>query len=227
MGAVLDLFRVLFEPTAVFEGIRERPKFIVPAIVVGVLFAIVGYLMVPYRIASMAPQIAQMAAQNPNAAAQMEKFQSIGVFAAPIFVILFLLIVAVLMWLFVMLFAGGDAKYKTLLSVATYTALPAFFLQLAGWLVLKMKGVESVTSPLDLQPPLGLNLLAPSVTGFMAGVLAGINPFTIWGTILTAIGVQVTHRTSKGSAYTVAIAVMVIGLLFGGVGAMFASRGAP
>jgi membrane protein, antimicrobial resistance system len=218
MDAVWDLVRVLFEPTAVFERIRERPKFLVPAIAVGVLFTIVGYLMLPYRLASMAPQMAQVAAQNPNAAAQMEKFQSIGVFLAPIFIILFMVIVAVVLWLLVTLIAGGDAKFKTLLSVVTYTALPAFFLQVAGFLVLKMKGVESVTSPLDLQPPLGLNLLTPNV-------LAGINPFTIWGMILTAIGIQVTHRTSKGSAYTVAIIVTVLGLLFAGVGTMLASRG--
>ena len=225
MGAVWDLFRVLVEPTPVFEGLRERPKFIVPALVVGVLFAILGYLMLPFRLASMAPQMAQVAAQNPNAAAQMAKFQSFGVYLTPIFVILFLLVVAGVLWLLVMLVAGGDAKYRLLLSVATYTALPALLLQVAALVVLKMKGVETVTSPLDLQPPLGLNLLAPSASGFMAGVLAGINPFTIWGMILTAIGVQVTHKTSKGSAYTVAIVVMLLGVLLGGVGAMFASKG--
>lgn len=226
MGAVTDLFRVLFEPTAVFEGIRERPKFIVPALVVGVLFTIMGYLMMPFRLASMAPQMAQVAAQNPNAAAQMAKFQSVGVFATPIFVLLFLVVAAGLLWLLVMLVAGGDAKFRTLLSVATYVSLPGILLQVATFIVLKMKGVESVTSPLDLQPPLGLNLLAPNASGFMSGVLAGINPFAIWGMVLTAIGVQVTHKTSKASAYTVAILIMLFGVLLGGVGAKFASKGA-
>lgn len=225
MGAVMDLFRVLFEPTAVFEGIRERPKFIVPALVVGVLFTIMGYLMMPFRLASMAPQMAQVAAQNPNAAAQMAKFQSIGVFFTPIVVLLILVVVAGLLWLLVMLVAGGDAKFRTLLSVATYVSLPAILLQVATFIVLKMKGVESVSSPLDLQPPLGLNLLAPNASGFMSGVLAGINPFAIWGMVLTAIGVQVTHKTSKASAYTVAILIMLFGVLLGGVGAKFASKG--
>jgi hypothetical protein len=109
--------------------------------------------------------------------------------------------------------------------VATYTALPAFLLQVAALVVLKMKGVETVTGPLDLQPPLGLNLLAPNMSGFMSGALAAINPFTIWSMILTAIGIQVTQRTSKGSAYAVAIIAMLIGVLFGGVGAALAGRG--
>ncbi len=225
MGAVLDLFRVLFEPTAVFERIREAPKFIVPAIVVSLLITGVNYLMLPFRIAAMAPQMAQMAAQNPGAAAQAESFQRIGVFLTPVGVIIVLLIVAGLLWLLVMLFGGGDAKYRTLLSVATYTALPAILLQVAGLIVLNMRGVDSVTSMVDLQPPLGLNLVAPSVTGFTGGVLAGINPFTIWGMILTAIGIQVTHKTSKGSAYTVAVVAALFGILLGGVGMMLSGGG--
>jgi hypothetical protein len=43
--------------------------------------------------------------------------------------------------------------------------------------------------------------------------------------VLTAIGIQVTQRTSKGSAYAVAIIAMLIGVLFGGVGAALAGRG--
>ncbi|HEY6108853.1 MAG TPA: YIP1 family protein, partial [Gemmatimonadales bacterium] len=128
-------------------------------------------------------------------------------------------------WLLVMLLAGGDAKYKTLLSVATYTALPSILLQAAGLLVLKMKGVEAVSSMQDLRPPLGLNLLAPNATGFMGALLAGINPFAIWSMVLTAIGIAVTHKTSKGSAYTVAIVAMLLGLLIGAAFAGLGNRG--
>jgi hypothetical protein len=173
----------------------------------------------------MAGQMAKAAAQNPNAPAQIESFTRIAVFASPIFVLIFLVIGAGILWLLVTLLASGESRFKTLLSVATYTALPAFLLQVAALVVLKMKGVETVTGPLDLQPPLGLNLLAPNMSGFMSGALAAINPFTIWSMILTAIGIQVTQRTSKGSAYAVAIIAMLIGVLFGGVGAALAGRG--
>lgn len=225
MGSVLDLFRVLFSPTEVFERVREKPVWFVPAIALSVLITILNYVILPFRLASMAPQLAKAAAQNPNAPAQIEKVQQIAVFASPIFVLLLFLIIAGVLWLLVTLLAGGDAKYRTLLSVTTYTALPAILLQVAGLIVLKMKGVEAVSSPLDLQPPLGLNLLAPNVGGFTSGVLAGINPFAIWGMILTAIGIQVTHKTSKGAAYTVAIVAMLLGVLLGGLGAALAGRG--
>ena len=222
MGAVMDLFRVLFEPTAVFDRVRERPRFLMPAIGLSIIVVIITYFLTPYTQAPMATRTAQIAQQNPDAAAQAAKFQSIGLVFAPIGVFIGLLIAAGLLWLLVMLLAGGDAKFTTLLSVAAYTALPSILLQVAALLVLKMKGVEAVSSMEDLRPPLGLNLLAPNTTGFTGAMLAGINPFTIWGMVLTAIGIQVTHKTSKGSAYTVAIVAMVFGVL---IGALFAGLG--
>jgi hypothetical protein len=225
MDAVWDLVRVLFEPTAVFERVRERPRFLLPAIGLSVIVIVITYFMQPFTQAAMASRMAQIAQQNPQAAANAAKFQSIGLIFAPIGVFIALLIAAVIYWLLVMLVAGGDAKFKTLLSVAAYTALPAILLQAAALVVLKMKGVEAVSSMEDLRPPLGLNLLAPNATGFTGAVLAGINPFSLWGMVLTAIGIQVTHKTSKAGAYTVAIIAMLLGVLIGALFAGMASRG--
>ncbi|HEV8352728.1 MAG TPA: YIP1 family protein [bacterium] len=225
MDAVWDLVRVLFEPTAVFERVRERPRFLLPAIGLSVIVIVITYFMQPFTQAAMASRMAQIAQQNPQAAANAAKFQSIGLIFAPIGVFIALLMAAVIYWLLVMLVAGGDARFKTLLSVAAYTALPAILLQAAALAVLKMKGVEAVSSMEDLRPPLGLNLLAPNATGFTGAVLAGINPFSLWGMVLTAIGIQVTHKTSKGGAYTVAIIAMLLGVLIGALFAGMASRG--
>jgi hypothetical protein len=77
-----------------------------------------------------------------------------------------------------------------------------------------------------MQPAVGLDLLAPGAKGFMGAVLKGINPFSIWGLVLTAIGVSTTHRLSTGSGYVVATLAFVIGLLIAGVlGALFGGMG--
>lgn len=222
MGAVLDLFRVLFSPGEVFERVRERPKFLLPWIGLSVIIVLIAYMMMPYTQAAIASRLAQVAQQNPQAAANAAKFQTIGIAVAPIVLLIGLLISAGLLWLLVMLFAGGDAKFMTLLSVSAYIAVPTILLQVAGLIVLKMKGVDAVTTPDDLRPPLGLNLLAPGTGGFVGAFLAGINPFSLWAMVLTAIGVQVTHKTSKGAAYTVAIVSTLLGVLissaFAGLG---------
>jgi len=222
MDAVLDLVRVLFSPGEVFERVRERPKFLLPWIGLSIIIVLIAYMMMPFTHAAMASRMAQIAQQNPQAAANAAKFEMFGIAFAPIFLLIGLLISAGLLWLLVTLFAGGDSKFVTLLSVSTYVAVPTMLLQIAGVIVLKMKGVDAVTSPDDLRPPLGLNLLAPDTGGFMGALLAGINPFSLWAMVLTAIGVQVTHKTSKGAAYTVAIIATMLGVL---ISSAFASLG--
>jgi hypothetical protein len=56
-------------------------------------------------------------------------------------------------------------------------------------------------------------------------VLKSINPFSIWGLALTAIGVSTTHRLSKGTGYAIATIVFVIGVLIAaGFAGMFGGR---
>ena len=216
MGAFLDLFRVLYEPGAVFGRVAEKPKFLAPFIGVAIIAIILGYLMLPYQQAAMASKMAEIAQQNPQAAENAKKFVGVGILFAPVVYGIILVIIASVLWVLVSIF-GGEGKWVTLLSVTTYTSITALLLQAIGLVVLMMKGVDQVSSPTDLQPALGLNLLAPGTKGFLGAVLGGINPFGIWGMVLNAIGVQVTHKTTKGTAYTVAITAFVIFLLIAGV----------
>ena len=215
MGAFLDLFRVLYEPGAVYGRVAEKPKFWAPFIGVAILGIIIAFFMMPYQQAAMAAKMAQIAQANPAAAANAQKFAGLGLVFVPVGYALILVIQATLLWVLTAIF-GGEGKWGTLLSVATYSFITILLLQIVGLIVLKMKGIDQVSSPQDLQPPLGLNLLVPDAKGFMGAILGGINLFAIWGVILNAIGIQVTHKTSKGTAYTVSISAAVIGLLIAG-----------
>jgi membrane protein, antimicrobial resistance system len=214
MDAVLDLLKVLFEPTAVFERVREKPRFLVPFLVLAVITVLIVGLQLPYTRAAMA-QTPNMTPEQLQAAS---KFAPLGLVIAPIFYCLFLLLNALVLWVSVSVLgagAGGEAKYGTLLSVATYASVAYTLLQVVGVIVLMMRGTSSITSMVDLQPALGLDLLAPDAKGFTLALLRGINPFTLYGLFLTATGVAVTSRTSKGVAYTAAMIQFVISLLIG------------
>ena len=213
MGAVLDLFKVLYEPGAVFTRVSEKPKFLMPFIGLCVIQLIVAVVNMPYLKAALAAQFAAQAATAPAGAPDPSKFAAIGLVFIPIGVVIALLISALVLWVLVSIM-GGDGKFGTLLSVSAYACVPSVvLLAIVGVIVLRMKGLEGISSPSDLQPALWLDLLAPDAKGFVGGVLKGINPFAIWGMVLTAIGIQVTHKTSKGTAYTVAIGAMVLGLI--------------
>ena len=214
MGAVLDLFKVLFEPTGVFERVRERPRFFAPFLALAVLTVIITALQLPYTKAALAAQFAQTPNMTPEQAQTGMKLAAVGIVIAPIFYGLFLLVNALILWVTTSVL-GGEGKFTTLLSVTTYGSITYTLLQLIGVVVLTMRGTSSITSMLDLQPSLGLDLLAPEAKGFALGLLRGINPFTLYGVLLTATGIAVTHKASKGVAYTAASIQFVIALVIG------------
>jgi len=214
MNAVLDLVKVVYDPGAVFERLREKPSFWRPFITICVVQLVLGVLQLPYTKAAMAAQFAQMPARAGGGAPDPSKFATIGLLFVPIGLLLLFLISAALLWVLVSVFAG-DAKFATLLSVATYVGITFVLLSVAGLATLMLKGVQGITSPADLQPALGLDLLVPEAGRFTTALLKAFNPFSIWGVILTAIGVQTTHRTSKGTAYTVVDVVLLIGTPIG------------
>lgn len=213
MGAVLDLIRVLYEPGAVFQRVGEKPKFWAPFIALAVVQIVVTVLTMPFVKAGMAAQMAQIAQSNPAAAAQAQKFASLAPIFVPIGLILMLLIATLILWL-VMSIIAGESRFGTLLSVNTYAAVTsATLFGIVTFAVLSMRGVAAVSSMQDLRAHLGLDLLAPDAGRFLSAFLGGINPFSIWGVVLVTIGVQVTHKTSRGTAATAAIVSFLVGLL--------------
>lgn len=222
-GALADVVRVLYEPGAVFERVRERPRFLVPFIAICVVQIILYFVNLPYLKAGVQAQIAQ--AQGQAAAGAADTWLMIGAAFIPIGIAVAALLGSFILWVLVSL-VGGEGKFGTLLSVWAYAAVPpVVLLAIVGTIVLRLQGITEISSPQDMQPAVGLDLLAPNATGFVGGVLKAINPFSIWGMVLTAIGVGTTHRLSKGSAYTVAMISLLLGVLIGAaVAGMFGGR---
>src|SRR2546425_1910342 len=219
-NAWVDVVKVLFDPGAVFERVRARPSFIAPYVVIIAVQAVLFFVNLPYLKVAIQNQMATQAPGRPLPSDALLVAFGFG-FLVIILTIIFL-ISGFLLWVLVSLF-GGEGKFGTLISVALYGAVPsAILLSVVGTIVLHMQGTANLTSPQDMQPALGLDLLAPGAKGFMGAVLKAINPFSLWGLVLMATGVSTTQRMSKGSGYTVAVVTFVIGLLIaGGLAAIF------
>jgi membrane protein, antimicrobial resistance system len=220
MQDALDLLRVLYEPTAVFERIRERPRILVPFIVLCVLSVILSVATAPVQQAAAAlftPRTADAAAAAPPGPVGMLVRAIIG---APFSVGIGLVASGFVLWLTTSLF-GQDAKFKTLVSVAAHTFVIGLFYQAANSAVLMMRGLEAITTFQDLQVALGLNLLWQEGSGFLWNFLGAVNPFGIWGLVLAAIGVQVTHKVQQGTAYSIAtVSFLVKALALAGLASL-------
>jgi len=221
-SAFLDVFKVLFEPTAVFERVAQRPRFLVPFLVMCAIQIAIYFANMPFLKAGMAAQMASRPAGGPDPS----QWLFVGAFFIPIGIGIALLLGGLILWMLVSVF-GGEGKFGTLLSVSAYAAVPSVvLLAIVGTIVLHLQGIGEITSPQDMQPALGLDLLAPGAKGFMGAALKAINPFGIWGLVLTAIGVSTTHRLPKNTGYIIATITFLIGVLIaGGFGAMFGGGG--
>jgi len=144
-NAWLDVFKVLFEPGAVFERVRMRPSFLAPYVAIMVVQIILFFVNMSYLTAAIQSQIATQAPGRPVPPAGVLVAFGLG-FLLIILTIVFL-ISGFLLWVLVSLF-GGEAKFATLISVALYGAMPsAILLSIVGTIVLHMKGIGSMTSP--------------------------------------------------------------------------------
>ena len=123
MGALFDLVKVLFEPGAVFERVREKPRFLWPYLGLTIVAMVLQAANLPFVQAAMRAQ----AAQAPAGAPDTSKFAVIGIAFVPLGVIIALLISAALLWILTSLM-GGEAKFGTLLSVSAYAAVPSVLL---------------------------------------------------------------------------------------------------
>jgi hypothetical protein len=206
---MLDLFNVLYDPTAVFARVKEKPRFWGPFIALAVLQAVIAALMVPYS-----KQIMATMAQAQGATAAPPSWAAwIGVIFAPLGLAVGLLIGAGILWMLVSMLAG-EGSFKRLLSVVTYVGITTILMAAASVAVL-MLGGGRVETAADLRPGFGLDLLAPETTGFVKMLLWSVNPFTLWGMVLTGLGIAGTHNASKGAAFTIAGIAFVINALIG------------
>jgi len=215
----LRLARVLFSPTAVFEEQREEPTFWIPWLVICILMLVMTTLNFPYTM-----QMARLAAAakgQPFPAAAEGMVRVTQYVAVPIVLLIFLLITAGLMYV-VLLAAGGEVRFKGLMTVAVFSGLLGVLQLVFMLIVWKLRersgGLQTLA---DFQVSLGLDLLLPqdaSLGKFLDGVLRGISPISVWGLVITAIGVRTMERTSKAAAWTVAGVSFALGLCFAGLG---------
>jgi hypothetical protein len=220
---LVRLVRALFSPGAVFAEQSEKPTFWMPWVLVSIGFACTQLLQAPFQ--ARAQQLVLEAAGR-QAPANLATFRLIGVAMTPVITLVMVLLATAILWVAVMT-TGEEARYRRLMTATIFAWPAALIQQVVVWVVLRMRGVESIRSASDLQVGLGLDLLLPADSGsaFLRAALGGINPFALWSLTITAVGVMVLVKTTAGKAWTAAVAAFVVTLLVAaGLAGVFGSR---
>lgn len=215
-----DFIDILYQPSAVFERRRDG-KFgmalLALVVLMGVLSVALHNGLAPMMDAEMAKAAAAMAAKNPQITAEqiaaqqgfMEKFAMFGaVIAVPIGVV----IMAAILWLAAKVI---DAKvaFAASMMIVTYSFFPRVIEVLLNAVQGLLLPPESITSRYSVQIGPARFLDSADANPVLQTVLGSLDLFTIWSTVLLAIGVAVVARVPRARAAVAAVAVWVVTLL--------------
>lgn len=217
------LVRVLFSPGAVFEELKTDQRWWGVWLVIGIATGIINFLNAPFQ-ARVRQIMIERSGRPVPAGAGSAASSVIGFVTAPIGVLIFALILAALLYMLMVAF-GSEASYKKSLLIVFFGWPIVLIQQILTFVVLKMRGVDSINAPQDMMVSLGADLLLPSdatVSTFLRLVLAGIGPLQVWSAAIIATGVMVLGKAQKGSAWTAAIVYLLITtLVVAGLGSFF------
>lgn len=228
-GVWEDFVDIFYTPSTVFER-RRSGRFGLALLILTVLSAVVFFVTRPALQPAIDAQtdlaIEQMRARpdipadrRDAAEAQARKFGGVGVAVSAVVGMPILVCVSgLLLWIVGKLFDSKQTVSQALM-VTTYANVP----RVVGGLLMGVLAFFTPAERMTSMMRVGANAarFAPDGTSpAILGLLSRIDPFTIWVTILIAIGLRVTGGVTKRSAYVAAAILFVLGTLMAVVGAI-------
>lgn len=216
-----DFIDIFYAPASVFAR-RATSGFALPMLVVSILVGVIfladrGVIMPAFE-ADYARGAAAAMKKNPQITAeQMEMARGFTEKFLPIIITLgtpiTIFFVGVMLWLVGKL-VDAKQSFGASLMVASYSYIP----KILGTIALGILGLVSAPEMANGMSRLTLGLghfLDPDTTSpALVVVAARIDVFTIWVTVLLAIGLSVTGKIPRSRAAVAAIIVWVLGGLY-------------
>lgn len=222
-----DFIDIFASPSSVFRR-RENSGFGVPLLVLTVLFGILIYgtkpLVQPAIDAETSRAFAKVQKAHPEITAdQLSKQREMGDKLGPALIIVAIPIMAMLtglvLWMTGKLFDSRQTASQAMM-VATYAFFPKILASGAGAIIGLLSSPDHLNGMARLTVGVGALFDPDKASPILMALVTRLDVFTIWETILLAIGLQITGKVSKTNSYIVAAIVWFIGALPGLLGAL-------
>jgi hypothetical protein len=215
-----DFIDIFYAPSSVYER-RANSGFGIPMLVVAVLVGVIALansgVMQPIMDAEFARGTAAAMRKNPQITAEMmektrgftETIAKVGGF---IIIPIAIFFTGLVLWI-----VGKFFDAKETLAAAIMVAAYAYVPRILESILAGVQGLLMYPASLDGRYRLSVGLarfLDPNTASpMLLALLARIDVFTIWVTVLLAIGLAVTGRIPRSRAALAAVIVWVIGAL--------------
>ncbi|MDM5227498.1 Yip1 family protein [Cytobacillus sp. NJ13] len=196
-----SLLGMVWSPGEQFDRIRQNPKIWVPLILVSILYAAGMFFMA----VSMDASYLGLEGMSEAEAEMVMMFSRVGVAITGIFTPVLVALISGGIYMIFIKIAGSDATFKQIFSMNIY------ILVIGGiGLLVNM----ALRAAIGGNPEIFITSLAGLMNSEKPGVLGSIELFSIWQSVITAIGLHRVGGLSKGWAWGIAIAFFIIGIVF-------------
>jgi hypothetical protein len=228
MSTPQTLTGIFFEPGRTFEALRARPRFLAAGVIIaiallaftGLLFQKVDYEQMIRQTIENSPQAEQMSPEQKEAAISMQTkpvFKALA-YVSPLIGVPIFLALGGLIYMLGTMVMGKKIGYKQGVSVWAYSGLPPALLgTLANLILLFVHPPDAADAAASRSGLVHANLgilFDRAAHPVLVSLFGALDPFAIYGLILAVIGLRKVGRLSAGAAWTIVLAVFLIGVLF-------------
>ncbi|MEH7246399.1 Yip1 family protein [Neobacillus niacini] len=203
-----SLIGMFTSPGEQFERIKQVPKIWVPLLIVSILY-VVGMTLI-----AMSMDVSTLIGEEiPKEQVEIVLgFAKVTMIITGIITPIFAVLISSAIQLIITKIASSPATFKQLFSMNTY-------IMVIGAVGLTLNAV--IRYVIGGNPEISVTSLAGLLNQEKAGILSSFEVFSIWATVVTAIGLHKTAQLSKGLAWTIAIVFFLIGIGFTFIGSLF------
>ncbi len=222
-----DFIDIFYAPASVFAR-RATSGFGLPMLVVSVLVGLIVLadmgVLSPIMDAEFARGAAAALKKNPQLTAENmtqmrafgEKFAPIAAFIVTPVAIFF---IGIMVWL-VGKFFDAKESFGAALMVASYAYFPRILGAFAGGVIGFLADPATLNGTYRASVGVGYFLDPDATSPVLVALLGRLDVFTIWVTVLLAIGLSVTGRIPRSKAAIAGVIIWVLGALFPVLGAL-------
>jgi len=239
MSEIGTIANVFIEPENTFKDMVRKPRWIIAGILISLLVGVYSVgLQMKVGEAGMRSFIAEqvnkgfgadsMSAEQKAATVDMQvSINKYTQYAVPVFVFISFFVGGFLYWIGSKAFGGTGGFFQNI-SVWIYSSLPPTIVaMIANFIVLALKSADEIDLATSQR-----GLLQASPAFFVDGkahpvistFLSTFDLFAIWGWILAAIGLSVVNKMSKGASWGLILIIVLIGLGFRLLSAVFSGN---
>ena len=215
MNSLNNLLNIILSPSKVFREIDERPTWLMPFVIVSIGTALLTWLNLPLieKIAFSAIPPDEVAQEQMRGIYTIG--QTVGIFLTPASVLINWLFSSILLWAIAHLF-NEQPFFKKIFSLVSHCSIIGFIGIFLSWIILHLRGIDTISSLEDLDVSLGVTLLFSrgDLSIPIRTLLSHLNVFSIWYWIVMGLGLSIIFSFSRKRAMIVTGSAWGVSLLF-------------